>query len=373
MKVLHLASGDLWAGAEVQLYNLASSLARLDAVNLKVVLLNHGQLEKMLVDKGVDVEVIDEAVNSSFSIYRKLNKLVSDFRPDVVHTHRVKENILGGYVAWRHNIKSVRTEHGAPEFNYGFLDFRHKLIGYLDGLAARVFQDRVVAVSDELMRKLKQHYTRSSITVIENAIDIDDVYSRAGAANERYEDCGFNVAFVGRFVPVKQCHLFYNFASDYLRSANRQDVCFHMIGDGPQFEDIRRMWLEHGEDRRIRLAGFISNVLPSLKKMDLLVFTSKHEGLPMTLLEAMALRVPVMTRNLETVVSVLDGGNCGYIVDQEGDDVRPFIKALDKILNDDAISIKSDKAHARLLENHDVNKQASAYVHLYQDVSGNRA
>ena len=96
---LHIASGDLWAGAEVQLYTLVKALKQKLNVPVSVILLNHGVLENKLQQAGINVTVIDESKINSGKILRYLYTAIKSLQPDVIHTHRVKENILGGIAA----------------------------------------------------------------------------------------------------------------------------------------------------------------------------------------------------------------------------------------------------------------------------------
>ena len=115
INVLHIASGDLWAGAEVQLFTLAKALNNRKDIDISVVLLNHGMLEQKLLNEGIDVNVLDESTLNGFQILLQLIYIVREIKPDVIHTHRVKENVLGSVAALFNNIPTIRTQHGAPE------------------------------------------------------------------------------------------------------------------------------------------------------------------------------------------------------------------------------------------------------------------
>ena len=117
INIIHLASGDLWAGAEVQLYNLAGQLDQHDTIKLAVVLMNHGQLEQELRLKGIEVHVIDESKNSGFSTIKKLYRLARDFNVNVIHTHRIKENVIGGCVARLVGARSFERHMARPSLN----------------------------------------------------------------------------------------------------------------------------------------------------------------------------------------------------------------------------------------------------------------
>ena len=95
LRIIHIASGDLWAGAEVQLYHLAKALHSADNLHLKVVLLNYGELHHRLKEKGIDVNVINEKQYGIFRLFIEFKSIAQKFQPDIIHTHRYKENILG--------------------------------------------------------------------------------------------------------------------------------------------------------------------------------------------------------------------------------------------------------------------------------------
>ena len=118
LTILQIASGDLWAGAETQLYYLATALNGFPCIQLHVVLLNDGFLNKKLTEKGVSVTVLDEKKFNVLVLLYKITKLAFQINADVIHTHRYKENILGGIASLLHShSKCIRTVHGAPEYN----------------------------------------------------------------------------------------------------------------------------------------------------------------------------------------------------------------------------------------------------------------
>jgi hypothetical protein len=96
LRICHIASGDMWAGAEVQVAQLLMEFKKDPALHVEAILLNKGQLYDRLMASGIDTHLLDEGVLSSFEIARRLYHFNKCWRPDVVHTHRYKENCLGG-------------------------------------------------------------------------------------------------------------------------------------------------------------------------------------------------------------------------------------------------------------------------------------
>ncbi|VAW89721.1 hypothetical protein MNBD_GAMMA17-2069, partial [hydrothermal vent metagenome] len=85
-------------------------------ITVSVILLNHGTLEDKLREQNICVEVLDETELSSIRIFTSLIKALKRLKPNIIHTHRNKENILGSIAAKiAGNMPSLRTAHGAPE------------------------------------------------------------------------------------------------------------------------------------------------------------------------------------------------------------------------------------------------------------------
>lgn len=368
MKIIHLASGDLWAGAEVQLFHLCKGLAKVNEITLRVVLLNHGQLEEELMKQGVDVVVLDESTLSGFAIIKKFHALVKDFLPDIIHTHRNKENVIGGFVAKLNGVKSIRTIHGANELIRGKVNFRRLLFDGLDKLAASYFQQKIVAISPELKQDLEKIFSPDKLALIENSVDIEYVVhkSKEKCKHSVDADC-FNVAFIGRFVPVKNVDMFYEIAKTTIAKVTNSPIHFHMIGDGPLKEKIAARRLSDGLQDYIHMHGFIENAAPLLKKMNLLVFTSEHEGLPMTLLEAMTLSVPVLSRHLPSIRNVLCDGECGYFI--QTDNAEEYANCIQLISKNSASAKeKAMKARDQLNEKYNLHANITRYRTLYESV-----
>ena len=207
INVVHVASGDLWAGAEVQLYTLAKALHNKASATVSVVLLNHGRLEQELTNAGIKVIVIDESKFNGLSILNRLIHTIRRLEPDVIHTHRLKENILGSLAAWlTGRIPSLRTVHGAPEHNPSWLKLHKHLLFYVDRQCGRFLQKKIIAVSDDLSEILSKVYPLEMIHVIENGIDLDAI--RLAQSTQRISrdttDKKFRIGFAGRLVAVKR-------------------------------------------------------------------------------------------------------------------------------------------------------------------------
>lgn len=309
LKVLHIISGDLWAGAEVQACTLISELVRMPDTEVAAVVMNEGMLADQLCALGIRVEVMDERKLGPLQIWLRLRRLLKSWRPDVIHTHREKENILG-MLANRacRNVPSVRTMHGGNEHTRaaGWRGIRHAVVRELDRWCGRASQQRVIAVSRDLGIKLAGDFPADRVVLIENGVAAESVRSARGVAEFRTaEPHSTHIGIVGRLVPVKRVDIYLETAA-YLRHqypAHRWR--FHVFGDGPLRSDLEAL------SERLRISDLVTfhghrpDIATCIGGLDALVICSDHEGMPMTALEAAALDVPTIAHDVGGLVEVV--------------------------------------------------------------------
>src|SRR3989441_6106321 len=120
LRVCHIMSADLWAGAEVQVATVASYLVERSDVNLTAVLLNEGPLARELRRLRVSVTILDETRNNAVRILTRLTRFLRANEFEVVHTHRYKDNVLGAIAAKLAGVpQAIRTVQGLDEPTQG--------------------------------------------------------------------------------------------------------------------------------------------------------------------------------------------------------------------------------------------------------------
>ncbi len=317
LKVLHIASGDLWAGAEVQLFTLVKELHSFPGVTPIVIVLNHGRLEQELRNIGINVTVIKESQLNDIKILLQLINNIRALKPDIIHTHRNKENILGSIAAkLSGNIPTLRTVHGAPEHHPAWFHLPKRLILFMDWFCGRYLQRQIIAVSDDLAGILEQDYPSNKVHVIKNGIDVE-LLNRSVKAVESIPEPGhkiFRIGFAGRLTPVKRVDLFIQTANRLLNIYPELKVSFHIFGEGPLGKELKILSQHLNRDEQVFFEGHCENIHDKVQELDALLITSDHEGLPMILLESMALQTPIVAHAVGGIPDLLDQGNCGILV-----------------------------------------------------------
>jgi glycosyltransferase involved in cell wall biosynthesis len=307
MRALHVISGDLWAGAEVQAFTLLTALRRLPGVEVLVAVMNEGELARRLRGHGIQVEVLPESHLSPIQILQGLRRLTTSWRPDIVHTHRIKENILGCLAnRLSRNARSVRTTHGAGE--HSSRAFSKRILRSLDLWCGMHLQDRVIAVSRELADKLAADFPPAHIAVIENGIDVESVMSQMGPVElPAQSESTTHVGIVGRLVPVKRVDLFLDMAQQLVREDRTRHWHFHVFGDGPLREPLAARARELGIVAQSTFHGHRTDIIACLAALDVLVMCSDHEGLPMTALESLVTGTPLLAHAVGGLSELLGG------------------------------------------------------------------
>jgi glycosyltransferase involved in cell wall biosynthesis len=309
LRILHIMSGDLWAGAEVQACTLISELVRMPNTEVAAVVMNEGRLADTLRRVGIRIEVMNERKLGPLQIWLRLRRLLKSWRPDVIHTHREKENILG-MLANRtcRNVPSVRTMHGGNEHSRaaGWSGTRHAMVMKLDRWCGRASQQRVIAVSRDLGIKLAQDFPADRIVLIENGVAAEAVRAARGVAEFRTADPNLtHIGIVGRLVPVKRVDIFLETAAYLRHKCPERPWRFHVFGDGPLRSDLEALSERLRISDVITFHGHCQDIATCIGGLDALVICSDHEGMPMTALEAAALDVPTIAHAVGGLLEVV--------------------------------------------------------------------
>jgi L-malate glycosyltransferase len=308
LRVLHIASGDLWAGAEVQAFTLMSHLKQIPETEVAAVVMNEGVLAGKLRSAGIDTYITDERKDGPLRIFWSLRRILRNWQPDVIHTHREKENVLGCLSNRTcRNVPSVRTVHGGKEQSAGVgsRSVRNRLVDHSDRWCGRTFQQRIIAVTTELAGRLAHDFPVEKIVVIENGIDLEAVSAESRVAAFRTaEPDATHVGIAGRLVDVKRVDLFLEAAVLLLRDCPKRDWRFHIFGEGPKRRNLEELSESLRLGHKVIFHGHRQDIATCIGSLDALVICSDHEGMPMISLEAAALGVPTVAHAVGGLIEV---------------------------------------------------------------------
>ena len=358
ISVLHIFSGDLWAGAEVVIFNLLSELKKNKQIQIYALSMNQGILTKKLAKIGIKVDIIDEARYPFFCILIKAILLFYSKKIDIIHTHRYKENILGFLlkIFSKPKAKLVTTVHGDIE------KFSRKdkiKIKLNEIILKKSFY--TVAVSKELKNRLiNRGFKENNILCIYNGIKI----RKERCEKEEKNDLTIHIGSVGRLVPVKRYDLFVDIAYKIKKITNK-DLCFSILGDGPMKEIIISKIKKYNLSDCFKIFSPVTDPGFYYKSLDIYLNTSKHEGLPLSILEAMNYCLPVVAFKVGGIPEIIDHGINGFIAR----DFNDYINILISLIKDPKLrKIIGKKAKEKIEKYFDSEIMAKNYEKLYRAI-----
>ncbi|HEQ98436.1 MAG TPA: glycosyltransferase family 1 protein [candidate division Zixibacteria bacterium] len=335
IRVCHLISGDLWAGAEVQAYTMLKALSHCDDLDIRAIVLNEGKLSGKLRELGIRVDVIDETKNSFRSIRRKLTDLLRGADIDIVHSHRTKENVLAAILKRKGLAgKLVQTVHGLGEPFKGWKKLKTAITSSINKNYTRRYFDRIHVVSDDIKDSLEEKFGADKLVTIHNVVD-EEFFGAVPDRDKIREELGIDegamvLGTAGRMVPVKGYKMLIQAARIVVD--NNSGVKFLLAGDGPLKLELERK----ADDMRlagdVKFVGFRNDMIDFLGALDIFVMTSYHEGIPVVLLEAMALGRPTVATAVGGIREVIEAGKSG-ILTKPSDHIE-FAETCQRLLQD---------------------------------------
>ena len=241
-------------------------------------------------------------------------RLMRRERPYIVHTHLFKSDFHGRIAARIAEVPVVvSTLHSVDRWA------RLPFLGRVYGGTAR-FADRLIAVSDDV-RNFHLTYTGvpgDKVVTIQNGVDLPRYLgAEAGRRDLRKElgvdDAQFLIGIVGRLTPPKDHATFLKAASIIYKKYPA--ARFLVVGDGPLRADLEKQSKELGLDAALTFTGFRDDVPGILSAIDVLVISSRWEGLPVVLLEAMAAARPIVAASVGGIPEVVQDDETALLVE----------------------------------------------------------
>lgn len=311
LRLLYIIDSLRVGGAETLLLDLLDAAqARGDRAH--VAYFTPGPLEPEVARRGVGTTRLSGAgLRDPRAVLRAL-RLIRAWDPDIVHTHLVKSDLAGQLAARLARRRRIITLHNTDPWRRNAL---------LSGIYRLVTggADACIAVAENVAEHAARcgSYDGRRIEVVRNGVDLGRFAAGRVAAMDL---SGFGVprdavviAKIGRFTAQKDHG---NFLQAAALLAERQPRAHFLItGDGELAEQIRGQARRLGlGPERLTFTGNLRDMPALLAAIDIFMLASKWEGLPMVLLEAMAMGVPVVSTAVGGVPDLLEDGRNGLLV-----------------------------------------------------------
>ena len=295
-----------------------------------------------------------------------LARIVARFRPHVVHTHMAKAGALGRAVAWLAGTRViVHTFHGNVLRGY-FGPFHSAAFAATERALARI-STRVLAISSQQRAELARFHIGDPARVVQIPLGLDLAPFRSPAAGALRSELHVRdvplVGMVARLVPIKHVDLLLRAFAIVRASVDARLV---IVGDGELRPELEKLSKGLGIDRETHFLGWRADLPAIYADLDVVALTSRNEGFPVSLIEAMTAGRAVVATNVGGVGDLV-GSDTGLLVPP--DDAQKLAGAILSLLQDaDRRRLLGKHAAARVYPEHDAATLVRRIANLYRDL-----
>ena len=296
-----------------------------------------------------------------FNILRlfKLIKFVNYNKIDIIHSHGKGAGLYGRLIRIFSGIPCVHTFHGLHVGEYSNLK---KCIYIALEWFLGVFTKRVICVSHGELESIKSE----GIVPANKLIQIDNGVKVPDSVHARVLRSPLKILAVNRFDDQKNPELLIAIADAIKTSPLHGKVKILVIGDGDRFNECQKSIDDKSLNDILTLYGPTSNPRKFMAEADAFLSTSRWEGMPLAVLEAMSEGLPVVATSVVGNVDVMKDHVEGVFF--KDDDALSALLALEKILSNEFRSKCSDAARKSVIENYSVSKMVNETVQAYKDI-----
>lgn len=255
--------------------------------------------------------------------YKKIKEIIKEFKPDIVHTHAAKAGALGRKAAKSCNVPViVHTFHGHVFHSY-FGSLKTRLFKMIERNLAKK-SSQIIAISNLQKQELVEEHKiceASKITVVPLGFDLqkfqENKLEMRFRTREKYgiDEDEIAIAIIGRLAPIKD-HAFFLDVLKEIEQQTTKRVKVFIVGDGEEFESIKEKVLTFPNNERfsITMTSWIKDIASFNPGMDIICLCSKNEGTPVSLIEAQASNVVIVSTDVGGVKDILLENETGFIV-----------------------------------------------------------
>jgi glycosyltransferase involved in cell wall biosynthesis len=332
--------------------------------HLMLVCGDDGWLMTQAKQLGIERRIIPNLVQPihprlDVAAFRSLRALIAAWKPDLVHAHSSKAGVVARLAAASLGVPSLFTAHGwAFQPSYGWLRRHVALI--LERTAASLSRGPILCVSRfDRDLALSHHFPGKQIRVVHNGIPDFEETEQAGPRNPH------RVVMVARFAAPKD-------HETLVRAiALVPQVQVELIGNGPDQERIRRLVARLGLNDRCWFSGAAEDVPQRLTQAGIFALSSRTEGLPICILEAMRAGLPVIASAVGGISELVDHGVGGLLVPPG--DPAALATALRRLVQDPALSRTMGRfGRQRFLDHFRQDKMLRAVERAWVDTTTGR-
>lgn len=363
-KVLHIVATSKLSGAEKVVSDICTNL---DERFIPIIVCAGDPLKQYYEEKGIKTYVAD--INKLNPKQIKIVKeIVENENVDIIHGHDVKASIAGYLSGKKNKIPTISHVHVTYLWMKKFGAFKIIDAYFRDKYALSI-------ACSEAVKEFYQEYNpkadKGKIIFMDNCFNFNefnkvsienrDVFKqKIGLSRNQYV-----FGYLGRLLKVKGADLMieaFKSKMDLMK-----DSVLLIVGDGEERQSLQNLVRKYGIEDRVIFAGYQKNVYDYMNVFDSFILPSVREGLPIAVLEAMAMRKPVISTPVAGLSKLMKSGYNGIVLDERSKEA--LANAMESLYTDTEFSKElAENAYNYLYENCNINNYVIRLEDIYIDI-----
>ncbi len=326
-------------------------------------------------EQAYNIHINDVAINrspfsrSNIKAYRQIVGLIKNEKIDYIHCNTPVGGLLGRLAGKKCKVKKVIYQahgfhfyKGAPKKNWMlYYPIEKWLARKTDAIITMNQEDYEVAQKFKLRRNGKVYFVHGVGITLSEYVGLSEQ-----RANKRAElgvsDNDIVLISMGDLIVRKN----YATAIRAIAKANDPRLQYMICGKGPELERLQALACELGVESQVHFLGFRNDIKELLTAADLFLFTTLQEGLPRSMMEAMASGLPCLASRIRGNVDLIDEGKGGYLCPSTDD--TAFADALTKLASDPNLRAEMRAYNLKKIKEYDISVVEKEMEAIYQEV-----
>lgn len=323
-----------------------------------------------LKDMGLVMHEINFARNplnpKNLKGYKQLIKLVKDEKYDFINCHQPVGGMMGRKVAHKFHLPCIYTAHGFHFFKGAPL--KNNLIFKPIEKHYSRYTDALVTINNEDFNNAKKMHAKKVYLINGIGIDLGKYKENKNLdktklrASVGLNDDDFIVLAVGELNKNKN-HIV---ILEAIKQISNSKIKFVICGQGPRKEEYEKFIKENKLEDRIKLLGFRKDVKDFVQASDIFVMPSLREGLPRSMLEAMAYGKPIVASKIRGCRDLVGNNEGGYLCDPTS--VSEFVLSIEKLFSDKNKYNQCSARNKKEVENYSFDKVNKQMIEIYSNI-----
>ena len=278
--------------------------------------------------------------------FKKIQNIIKEFKPDIVHTHAAKAGALGRRAAYKMGVNQIyHTFHGHVFHSY-FGNFKTRIFKEIEKNLAKK-STKIIAISEiqkSELSKIHKICPENKIEVIPLGFDLERFNTDKDSKRKEFrkkwnlKEKEIAIGIIGRLVPIKNHKFFIDAVQEVLKKSKVPIRAF-IVGDGEEKQNIINYIKNKNLDFSLNynpatfhLTSWIKEIDRVNSGMDIICLTSLNEGTPVSLIEAQASGKPIVSTKTGGIENIVLENKTALL--SEKNDLHNFSKNLLSLVND---------------------------------------